>query len=76
MMLDPDLTLVIGLVIGLFSIPSMISAYSDERPPRVAALCLVLAGGLILNAMQNKPGGFRVSELPHVFYGVVGRLLD
>lgn len=73
--MDPDLIFIIGLVLGVFSIPSILSAISDGHAPRVAALTIVIAGGMILYAVQNKPGGYQFKEIPDVFVQVVARYL-
>jgi hypothetical protein len=71
--MDPDLALVLGLLIAFLSVPAMVSAYSDSRPPRAPALVLLIAGGLILYALTTQPGGYRVADIPEVFFGVVAR---
>ncbi|MBW6505178.1 MAG: hypothetical protein K0B00_00350 [Rhodobacteraceae bacterium] len=74
--MDSDLFLVIGLLIGAFSIPSIISAFSDSRAPRAAAAGLVLAGVLVLVAFMTKPGGYAPSQIPNVFAQVFARALN
>ena len=71
--MDPDLTLVVGLVIACFSVPAMVSAYSDGRSPRAPALVLLIGGGLVIYALTARPGGYRLDEIPEVFIGVVAR---
>lgn len=73
--MDPDLSLVLGIIIGGFSIPSILSAISDSRAPRASALTILIAGGLILYATQNKPGGVVLAEIPDIFVNVVARYL-
>ncbi|MDG1170382.1 MAG: hypothetical protein P8N14_14385 [Sulfitobacter sp.] len=73
--MDPDLALSIGAVIGVFSIPSILSALSESRAPRASAVMILLGGGLILYALQTKPGGYRMDEIPHVFATVVSRFM-
>ncbi|MEM1430976.1 MAG: hypothetical protein AAGG09_16085 [Pseudomonadota bacterium] len=69
--MSPDLFLVIGLVIGALSIPAVISAFSESRPPRAAAIMIMISAGLILAAVLQKPGGYSLGEVPDVFVGVV-----
>ncbi len=46
--MDPDLALVlVGGIGGGFSIPSILSAFSERRPPRASLLTIVIAIGLI-----------------------------
>lgn len=73
--MDPDLALSLGLVIAAFSVPSILSALSDRRAPRASALTVLIGGGLILYAMQGKPGGYTLSEVPDVFVSVAARYL-
>ncbi|QFT82891.1 hypothetical protein FIU89_19875 [Roseovarius sp. THAF27] len=73
--MDPDLLFVIGLVLGVFSIPSILSALSDGHAPRVAALTIIASAVMIFWAVQNKPGGYDFSEIPDVFVQVVARYL-
>lgn len=67
--------LVIGLVVGGFSIPSIMGALADGRVPRAAAIAVMVSGGLIALAIQGKPGGYALNDIPDVFVSVVGRYL-
>lgn len=71
--MDPDLALILGLVVAGFSIPSMLSAMSDKRAPRASALTLLIAGFLIIYALSQQPGGYPISTIPDVFMAVVAR---
>jgi len=73
--MDTDLMLVVGIVFAVLTVPSMISAYSDNRPIRAAALVLLLSLGLIAYAVSTHPGGYRFEEIPDVFFGVVARFI-
>ena len=73
--MDTDLALIIGLVLGALSVPSILSAFSDKRAPRASALTILIAGGLILYAMQMKPGGYQISDVPDVFVGIVAKYM-
>jgi hypothetical protein len=73
--MDADLAMAIGTVLGVLSIPSMLSAVSDARAPRVGAVTLVIAGALIVWAMSNKPGGYKVAELPSLIVTVAARFI-
>jgi uncharacterized protein YjeT (DUF2065 family) len=75
MFVTPDLIFVSGIVLGIFSIPSVISAISDRRPPRIASLVLVTAGCLVLWAMHKNPGGYSLTEIPNAFVRVVGAIV-
>ena len=73
--MDTDLALVIGIVFAGLSVPSILSALSDRRAPRASAITVLIAGGLIVFAVQGKPGGYQLSELPDVFVNVVARYM-
>ena len=73
--MDNDLLLVIGLVLGGFSIPSIVSALSDGRAPRVATIVVVLSGVMVVYASSNKPGGYEIDSIPQIFVDVVGRYI-
>ena len=70
--MDPDLALALGLIVGGFSIPSMLSAVTDGRAPRASALTILIATGLVYYALSVKPGGYTLSQVPDVFFAVLG----
>lgn len=74
--MDADLMLVIGLVIGGFSIPSILGALVDGRVPRTAAIAVLVGGGLIVLALNNKPSGYALADIPDVFMSVVARYIN
>jgi hypothetical protein len=74
--MDTDLMMVIGLVVGAFSIPSIMGALADGRVPRAAAIAGMVSGGLIVLAIRDKPGGYEISDIPDVFVSVVGRYIN
>lgn len=74
--MDHDLALVIGLIVGVFSIPAVVSSFADRRTPRVAAITLIISGGLLAWAMTQKPGGYKINEVPSVVVKVIGRYVN
>lgn len=74
--MDYDLALVIGLTVGIFSIPAVVSSITEHRPPRVAAIALMIAGGLVAWATMKRPGGYELAEIPQVVVQVIGRLVN
>ena len=74
--MDPDTSLVVGMALVALSIPAIMSALSDRRAPRAAAVTLVIAGGLVVYAVNAKPGGYRLQDVPDVLYSVIGDMLD
>ena len=71
--MDTDLFLTIGVVLAVLTIPSLMSAWTENRAPRFAAIILIAAGGLIAVALTQKPGGYAVKDIPQVMLGVVAR---
>lgn len=71
--MDPDLMLVAGIVVCVFSVPAMISAISDGRTPRVAAIAVLVGGGLIVAALNASPSGYSLAEVPRAFARVIAR---
>ncbi|MFA7434356.1 MAG: hypothetical protein WCZ72_11685 [Gemmobacter sp.] len=74
--MDSDFLLVIGVVLVALTIPAIISAFTDGRPPRAAALLITLASAAIVVAVWRKPSGYQLDEIPGVFVSVIGRLLN
>ncbi|MEP2715521.1 hypothetical protein [Pseudophaeobacter sp.] len=73
--MDSDLALILGIFLAGLSIPSILSAMSENRPPRISALLLLSGGGLIAFAMTSRPGGYRLEQVPDVFFSVLGRFI-
>lgn len=73
--MDTDLALVVGVIFAALSIPSVLSALSDRRAPRASAITILIAGGLIVFAIQGKPGGYQLEQLPDVFVNVIARYM-
>ena len=74
--MDPDLALVIGLLLASLSIPSIVSAFSDSRAPRMSAIVFVVAGALVLYALRTHPQGYGWSDIPEAFIRVAARFLN
>ncbi len=74
--MNPDVSLVLGLIVAGFSVPSILSAISDGRSPRASAVTVLIAGGLILYALQSQPGGYTLAEIPDVFVRVFAVFLN
>ncbi|WP_371224626.1 hypothetical protein [Roseovarius sp. 2305UL8-3] len=73
--MDTDIILVIGVLLGVFSIPSILSAISEGRAPRVAAFTIIASGVLILYAINSHPGGYTLEDVPGAFVRVVAKFL-
>lgn len=73
--MDPDLLFVVGCVVGVLTIPALLSAFSEGRPPRVAAIMVLIAGTLIVVAVTQRPGGYMMADIPDAFLRVISRYL-
>ncbi len=70
-----EFILVLGLAIGVLTIPAMFSAWMDGNPPRVATFSAVVSGAMIIYAIYNQPGGYSVNELPEIISRVVADII-
>lgn len=71
--MDTDLVLVIGIAVCALSIPSLLAAFSESRPPRIGATMLLIGGVLVVVALTRHAGGYSFAEIPDVFIRVIGR---
>jgi hypothetical protein len=71
--MDADLLLVVGLAIGVLAVPAVVSAFSDGRVPRAGSIMVMVSIGLLVSALANKPGGYRVGDIPDAVFSVLGR---
>ncbi|WP_300032432.1 hypothetical protein [uncultured Roseobacter sp.] len=69
--MDPDLAFVAGLVLTVFAVPSLVSALSERRPPRVGAIALLAGVSLAGYAIASVEGGYTVQSIPKVFSRVL-----
>ncbi|WP_309667531.1 hypothetical protein [Tabrizicola sp.] len=74
--MDPDLFLTIGIVLIVLTIPTLLAAWVEGRAPRVGAIMLIAALGLVLVAVTQQPGGYTFNEVPDVFLRVFARLTN
>lgn len=71
-----DIYLVIGLIVLVFTIPSIVSSFSEGRAPRIAAIMLLIGGGMVGYALTQKGGGYTIEDIPRAFVRVVGHYLN
>ncbi len=74
--MDADLFFVIGVLVVGFSVPAIISAFSEGRAPRAAAIMIMIGGGMLGIAVLNKPSGYSIGDTPEVFSRVVGKYIN
>lgn len=73
--MDTDLILIIGLILCGLAVPGALSAISESRSPRTAAIAFLVGGGMVVFAVTTHPGGYSLEEIPEAFFNVVGRYL-
>ena len=73
--MSPDLAMVIGVVLGVLSVPAILSAFSEGHAPRVAAFTILVGGSLVLWALTQKPGGYTLIDIPNAFVRVMAQFL-
>ena len=69
--MDPDFILVAGLGLLVLSVPSILSAFSESRPPRISLIVVFLGAGLVAIAMYAHPGGYTIQGMANAFYRVL-----
>ena len=74
--MNNDQILMIGIIICALSFPSLLAAYSENRAPRTGAIMLLIGGVLLVVALTRQPGGYTLTEIPHIFVRVIGGLLN
>lgn len=72
--MQPDIALVLGIVIGGLSIPGMMSAITEGRAPRASMLTILLSAGLLYYALTSKPGGYQLRDVPDAFIDVIAMI--
>ncbi|WP_376877260.1 hypothetical protein [Albirhodobacter sp. R86504] len=73
--MQSDYFLVFGLIVAAFAIPAAVSAFSDSRPPRSAAIALMIGGAMLLIAFLGKPSGYAPAQIPDTFARVFADII-
>lgn len=73
--MDPDLSLVIGILLAGLAVPGLFAALADRRFPWFAILLACGGGYLIFSAWTAKPGGYAWPDIPNAFIDVIARVL-
>ncbi|WP_116598962.1 hypothetical protein [Primorskyibacter marinus] len=74
--MESDLYLVLGCLLGVFSITRAAAALADGRAPVFALILLVIGGGLVGYASYLEPGGLTFDDVPRAFAAVIGRIIN
>lgn len=73
--MDVELIFIVGVVLSVFSVPAVMSAFSEGRAPRVAMIAIIVGGSMVVWALSKNPNGFTLWEIPEIFVRVVARYL-
>ncbi|WP_158966104.1 hypothetical protein [Chachezhania sediminis] len=74
--LRPDVALILGLFFMCLYLPSLLAALVDGRKPW-ASRVLGIAGLLLIgSAWVRTPGGYRLQEIPEIFFQVIAPLFS
>lgn len=74
--MDTDLALTVGIVLAVLSLPSLMSAWVDGRAPRMGAIMVIAALGLIVSALVVNPSGYAFNQVPGVMLKTVMRFFE
>ena len=74
--MDTDVALVVGVIAGGLAFMSLVSAYSESEPPRMAALLGLVAGVMILFAVSQNPSGYSMGDVPGAFTRVFAKVMN
>lgn len=74
--MDPDLFLVIGLIIAVLTVPAILTAFTEGRTPRAASVMVLISGVLIVLALDRYPDGYSVADIPNAFVRVFDRYIN
>lgn len=74
--MDTDLIFVIGLLVAVLSFPAIVGAFSEGRPPRAAAIMIMVGGGLMALAVYQRPNTYSLESIPDAFVRVVGTYIN
>ena len=66
---------VLGGVLVAFAVPGLMSAFSDNRAPRVSGVVLLIGVGMIAYTTQQRPGGYTFETAPDVLLRVIARYI-
>jgi formate-dependent nitrite reductase membrane component NrfD len=71
-----DLSLVLGIILAVLAIPSLLNAWSTDRPPRFGTIIGLTGLVLIGLALARHPVGYSAEDIPAAFRRVFRALLN
>lgn len=73
--MDPDIAIVLGVVLFALAFPALLSAFSESRPPRLAIILLVAGAASLYWATTRRPGGVTLEDVPNAFVRVIAMVM-
>ncbi len=70
-----DILLVVGSVLAVFSVVAVLTALVEGRRPRVAAIMVLISGGILALAVMQADRPLRWEDVPNAFVSVVAAIL-
>ncbi|MBZ0127808.1 MAG: hypothetical protein K8F59_01705 [Rhodobacteraceae bacterium] len=70
-----ETTLVIGMVLSVFSLVAILNAWIENSPPRTAAIMVMISGGILVIALLKAEDGLQWHDIPDSFIAVAARIL-
>ena len=72
--MESDLFLVAGVILVVFALPALVSAFSEARVPYVAGIMMLAGGALVFVAFNEQP--FSFDGMIEAFVRVAGRVIN
>lgn len=72
--MDTDLSFVVGTILAAATLPSLLTAYTEGRVPRIPIIMLLAGGVMVAYALHDKPSGYSFAQIPTVFGRVFSRI--
>lgn len=72
--MQSDVFLVAGLLLILVGFPSLLSAFSESRTPRLAMVLFMAGAALVVLAVTGRPGGYAIADIPDAFLRVIAAM--
>lgn len=70
-----DILFVVGTILAVLSLVTVLTAWIENRRPRIASVAVVIAGGILVFAAATAPDGFQLTDIPDAFINVIAMVL-
>jgi len=71
-----ELLLVMGSILAVLSGVAVLTALIEGRRPRIAAIMVMISGGLLMLAIMKAEDGLQWADVPDAFVTVVASILN